>query len=332
MKRVARIGFGMAMGVILGAAGLNRFWPEGLEPVLAMAQDKAVAAPPTAVDLLREIVVAPDGGIAVTAAGAVREHEEVRAFDGSGQNGRGLMIFAPRVTLYDQRFVAGNDDALGLIGDTRGFLGLRMSFSGGVQSKSLIAYTHPTASNQPGPTYGVTDGYAGRFINCHFPGSARVNGGVYVFERCRFDVGPIGAVQVLGASRVNFIDCEFIAITNPYPDRPYFYPRLPADVAEREGREFDPCGVRVTGLSDGKQAATPIQARLYFAACRLRTFQAWEDYQSWQAGRTIRHEMISADGARLCRRFPTASDVKAGRNAYGLPGSVPMAVYLKAPN
>lgn len=268
----------------------------------------------------REIIEAPNGGIKVTDPGATLQSQEIRGYTGPGQDGRCLTIFSPRVTLFDFLGVAGNDDTLGLVGDTRGFIGLKGQCSGGAGSKSLIAYTNAAASNKPGPTYGAADGYAGRFIDYYFEGAVRLHGGVYGFERCRMDIAALGAVQAMGNTRANFIDSEWIAVTERHPAWPYWY------------QGGDPCGVRVQAMVDGKQAASPIEARLYFANCRLRTFATWAEYEAWKAGREVKHTVVDATGPMLCRRWPTATDIKAGRSAYGVAGSCPSSVFRSTPN
>lgn len=270
--------------------------------------------------MTREVIEAPNGGIKVTDPGATLQSQEIRGYAGPGVDGRCLTIFSPRVTLFDFLGVAGNDDTLGLVGDTRGFIGLKGQCSGGAGSKSLIAYTNAAASNKPGPTYGAADGYAGRFIDYYFEGAVRLHGGVYGFERCRMDIAALGAVQAMGNTRANFIDSDFVAVTERHPAWPYWF------------QNGDPCGVRVTAMVDGKQAASPIEARLYFANCRLRTFATWAEYEAWKAGREVKHSVVAADGPMLCRRWPTASDLKAGRTAYGLKGAVPASVFRSTPN
>lgn len=292
----------------------------GLAAIFAVMCAVVVLAQESQVQPLREIVVAPNGGIKVQQPGTTMQHVEVRGYTGPGVDGRGVVVFAPKTTLIDFLGISGNDDTINLVGDTRGFIGLKGHCAGGAGSKSLVAYTNATASNQSGPIYGAADGYAGRFIDYYFEGGVRLNGGVYGFERCRFDIAALGAVQAMGLTKANFTDCEWIAVTERHPAWPYWY------------QGGDACGVRVTALVDGKQAASPIQARLYFANCRLRTFATWADYAAWKAGREVKHTVVAADGPMLCRRWPTASDLKAGRTAYGLKGGVPASVFRSTPN
>ena len=299
----------------------NRLRWAGLIAVLVIMFGVVVLAQPqpSAPQSLREIVVAPNGGLKVTDPGATLQSQEIRGV-ATGDQGRGISVFAPRTTLFDMVFAGGSDDALGLVGDTRGFVGLKGHCAGGAGSKSLIAYTNAAASNKLGPTYGAADGYAGRFIDYYFEGAVRLHGGVYGFERCRMDIAALGAVQAMGNTRANFVDCEWVAVLERHPDWPYWY------------QNGDPCGVRVCGMVDGKQASSPLEARLYFANCRLRTFATWAEYEAWKVTGVGEYSLQAADGPMLCRRWPTASDIKAGRTAYGLKSGVPASVFRATPN
>lgn len=231
-------------------------------------------------------------------------------YAGRGLNGRGLLLInAPRASLWNLTFNPGNDDSCCIVGDCRGTVISHCIFpvtypAPNTQSKALICYTHPSASNRQGPIYGAADGYAATFNHCDFRGgNVRMVGGVWQFNHCKFSIGALYAIEAMDA-KINLVNCDFYTLPKP-ANWGYWHQRgvdgLP-----------DPCGIRVTALVDGKQAASPINSRLYIANCRLD-------------GKSI-------DGPSLCRRFPNAADVRAGFTSYAGKGSVPATVFLKTPN
>lgn len=252
---------------------------------------------------LRIIETVPNGGKAVTQDNTTIQSVEFRGYTGSGVDGRDLMIFAKRATLFDVLFVPGNDDALGFVGDTRGSIVANCIFPvvyGPMQnnvSKALIGYTNAAASNVVGPTLGSAEGYAATFYNCDFQGgSVRLVGGVWQFVGCKFVIGALGGIQAMDA-KINLINCSFVTVPKP-PEFGYWY------------QNNDPCGIRVAGLLNGTQTSTT-KTKLYIVNCTLN-------------GNPV-------DGPALSRRWPTSTDAAAGRTAYGLPGSVSSTVFRSTP-
>ncbi len=245
------------------------------------------------------------------------------AYPGPGMDGRGLVLIdAPRASLWNLTFHAGNDDSLCLAGDCRGTVAMSGQCIGPCWSKSLIAYTSKE-SNRPGPIYGAAEGYAGTFIRYRFDAAVRIKDGVYNFQNCSFVIGALGSVFAPNL-RANFIDCDWYAVAEKPPEAGYWYHR------NTDGT-LDPCAVRVEGLVDGKQTSGPLNSRLYFANCRLHTFATWADLRRFQKGDGVPHPMIQADGPTLCRAFSDEESRKVGRTAYKPKGSVPAEVFAIEP-
>lgn len=245
------------------------------------------------------------------------------SYPGPGMDGRGLVLIdAPRASLWNLVFHAGNDDSLCIAGDCRGTVAVNGQCLGPLGSKSLIAYTNKE-SNRPGPIYGAAEGYAATFIRYRFDAAVRIKDGVYNFQNCTFVIGALGSVFAPNL-RANFIGCDWYAVTEKPPEAGYWYHRNP------DG-SLDPCAVRVEGLIDGKQAPGPLNSRLYFANCRLHTFATWSDLRHFQAGDGVPHPITQADGPTLCRAFPDDESRKAGRTAYKPKGSVPPEVFASEP-
>ena len=276
--------------------------------------------------MTREPIEAPIGGIKVTAPGATLQSQEIRGVT-TGDQGRGISVFAPRTTLFDMVFAGGSDDALGFVGDTRGSMVIGSTFSSECMSKAIVGYTNANASNVPGPIYGHAEGYAASIIGNTFTHGAaiRLADGVWEIRRNIIVIHAHCGIDLLDA-RCNVIDNDFIAIDEKPAHLPYWMQR------NKDGT-IHPCAMRIVANVDGKQAARPHKSRLFCANNRIHYFQRWSEYEAWLAGREVKHAIVYADGPALVRSWASDASRKAGWTAYQPDGQgVPKSVFLKGPN
>lgn len=174
---------------------------------------------------------------------------------GTGQ-GRGVVVAAPRTTVFNTRFVHGDDDALGLVGDCRGTLVSHCSFPvndwRAGHAKALIAYTQPQ-SQGPGPIYGTADGYAGTFIRNDFGGGAiRLTDGVWRFEGGDITISHLYGIDMLDPCFANIVGVNFRNI--PQPKDASYWGGVP---------------IRLYRKVNGKYFKTSLKSRLYIANCTI---------------------------------------------------------------
>lgn len=231
----------------------------GLIAVLAIMGGVVVLAQPqaTAPQSLREIVAVPNGGAKVTQPGAVLLSKQVQPVT-TGDQGRGVTVLAPGVTVADMVFQPGSDDSLGLVGDCRGALVTGCTFplayfGTNNPSKALILYTNAANSATPGPMYGADAGYAGTFIRNNFEGgSIRIRDGVWRFEGGSIGIGQLYGIDMIDPCRANIVGVDFRTIPKP------------ADATYMAG-----VPIRVLRHSGGKYYTTSLRSRLYIANCTI---------------------------------------------------------------
>lgn len=235
-------------------------------------------------------------------------YTDPRAAIGTGQ-GRGVMVFAPHTTIENCKFIPGDDDPLGFLGDCHGSLVINCDFEVGDrrlgQDKGIIVYTDASSSAKIGPTFGYDDGYAVEYRNCRFKSSPRLSAGVTVFRDCEFVVNALHGINLMDG-KINLINCRFVEIDKP-ADASYWY--------QADGS----CPIRIGG-ADARDRSKNLKSKIYAAGCTIE--------KRLSDGTVVNRRAVTAQ--QLCRRH-AAPDAKPGFRAYQGPGSVPAKCFRKTP-
>lgn len=204
----------------------------------------------------RQIVTAPDGGLKVTEPDALLVSKQIQPVT-TGNQGRGVSVFVPGVTIADFVFQPGTDDALGLVGDCRGALVANCTFplaffGTNNPSKAAVCYTSNDSSTV-GPMIGADKGYAGTFTRNDFQGSAiRIRDGVWRFEGGDITIGQLYGIDCTDPCRANIVGVNFRTI--PQPADAGYWTGVPIRLARRV---------------NGKLLQTSLRSRLYIANCKI---------------------------------------------------------------